>query len=219
MKSYVVSPSELARHFGVTTRMVSHYVEKGMPKVRKGRFDLNVCWRWRFDEKQKEIDERTANLDKDKQDARLKRVQADLKERELAELDSRLVDVDTISVWVDRIFAGVRAGFLSLPTKLAPQVIACTSVNEAKVILEREIHQAMRDVSRTEIKLDDLEAAASGDASPVPEAGAAAKPEPGRVGRPKGVSVNGGFVRARKVPHRKGRVPKRNDGRGDGPGK
>src|SRR5574343_1604809 len=40
------STRQLADHVGVTTMQIGRYVEAGMPKLGRGKFDAHVCCRW-----------------------------------------------------------------------------------------------------------------------------------------------------------------------------
>ena len=86
-----------------------------------------------------------ANVSKER--ARLLKVQAELRELELAEKRGDLIPMDLVAGAWERLAGDCRSKFLVLPSRLAPQIVACNSIAEVKETLERAIHECLSELA------------------------------------------------------------------------
>ena len=70
-----------------------------------------------------------------------------LREVEYDEKLGTLVDVQAVVEEVAAVFATVRNLFLGLPAKLAPRVICCETAAAARLLIQAEVEQILRELS------------------------------------------------------------------------
>lgn len=115
---------------------------------------------------------------------RLTRAQADKTELEVRHLRGELIRAeDVISIWADAV-ASVRANLISLPTKLATQAIAATSLKDVEDFARGEIYAALDELAHGDIGRRDRTAAEGAEV-----VHATAAPARKRVGRPRKAAV------------------------------
>jgi len=208
----IVSTRRLVKSFDVSRTQIERLQEVGMPKVDTGKWDLEVCWRWRYDRLKSQQDSQKpddADIDKDTEDALLKRRMRELKEIELAKLRGEILESKPVLAIIERAVSAFKTRMLSIPTKSAGRLVGL-EVNEARGVLESDIHTALTELSRIG---DDLEALQASMGEILLHGNASSEADAQSVGRQKQVSVSRGKRRARKVGNRKGRVSTRDHGR------
>lgn len=83
--------------------------------------------------------------------SRLERIKADRAEFELKEKkDEYLPIVDAMTVW-GKIIEAFRGKILAIPKRTALIIVGCKSVAEAEDILERVIHEALKELSNPDL--------------------------------------------------------------------
>ena len=92
--------------------------------------------------------------DPDDHYVRLAKARADHEEEKaaLARMDrlqreGALVDANEVEEHFIEIAARVKAKFLAIPVKLAPQLVAITDIGEAEALLKNAIHEALREMA------------------------------------------------------------------------
>lgn len=174
-KRYVVPLAVLMAIFGVTKAMISEYGKAGMPNDGRNRYDLVACVRWWLARKQAEIDRQLEGLDWKDQEVRLKRAKADRQEMDNAVARGELLKSTDVTEQYGRLVAAYRARTLALGANLAPRVLSCKSITEAKEMIDKETWAALNELSRdAEIHRDST-----------PDHGSAAKTDRKPVGRRK----------------------------------
>lgn len=83
--------------------------------------------------------------------ARLASAQADGQEMRNAAARRELLPREDVHMAVAGAFARVRAKLLGLPSKVAPLTIGMKTPAAAKAVLEKHIHEALRELATTEI--------------------------------------------------------------------
>ena len=172
-----LSKTDLAEARGVSLNTVYGWIRQGVPKNKNGTFDLRDVSEWLA----KRGSSKVGSLEKER--ARLAREQADKLEMENAQTRSELVHVDDAAAAVECVVVAIRAKALSLGSKLAPQVVVCSNVNEVKAIIDAGADSFLREIS--EINPAGARGAGQGDPGEAPAGPAAAKAVRQRVGRPK----------------------------------
>jgi hypothetical protein len=133
--------------------------------------------------------------------ARLAKEQADKLEMENAQTRGELVHVDDAASAVECVVVAIRAKALSLGSKLAPQVVACSNVNEVKAIIDAGADDFLREIA--EIDSGRVCGAGKGHPGEAPAGSAAAEAVRQRVGRPAPRPVARKQRRTRRVDDRK----------------
>lgn len=154
----IVNKAELAEILGVSLNIVDSMLRHGMPCKSRGNIgkgtgyeiDVGEVMKWQVDQAVKEVAEHfdAVNLD----EARRRKVAA---EAALAELDLALKRGDAVSLQVvAKRWAGMVTAFkyrcLAIPAKLAPVLVAETDLVAVRGMLEREIHEALDELTEHE---------------------------------------------------------------------
>ena len=144
---------QIAHLLKLTPRMVNlHVREHGMPRVGRGEYDLVQCVHWYIEFKDRLIKEARRGDESEQQArARLVKATADLRELELAHAREKLIDVSTVSLMWERLVVAFKTRMLAIPTKLPQQLIACKDIGQIKDALEREICEALSELSTAQI--------------------------------------------------------------------
>ena len=74
-----------------------------------------------------------------------------------------LLPRDEITAAVQAAFSRVQARLLAIPTKAAPQVVLLKTIAEVKALLTALIHEALQELSETEVVADEGAAAGEDD--------------------------------------------------------
>jgi len=137
--------------FSVTRQTISNWVDQGMPKVKENQFDLVACFQWKIRNLEERWENAKEHLNVEREDARLKRTMADLKELELAKQRGLLIPVELVRAEWDRIGSGMKTQFLALPTRLAARLPAPADIKvKVKEISESEIKHILNELSSSD---------------------------------------------------------------------
>jgi phage terminase Nu1 subunit (DNA packaging protein) len=135
--------------------MVNRHVrENGMPIVSRGQYDMVACVQWYVEFLRAEI-VRARRGDETEQQARARLIKAtaNLRELELEREEGRLLPIDHIKVQWERIVVVFKNKILSLPSKLPQKLIGLTELGEIKNLIEREVYEALSELSTLDIPL------------------------------------------------------------------
>lgn len=151
----IVNKAELAEIIGISLKGVDEMIRRGMPLVSRGgegrgasfQIDVSDVMKWQVSQATKDVSDKLEAINID--EARLRKVAA---EAALAELDLALKRGDAVSLTaVAKMWAGMVTAFkyrcLSIPAKLAPVLVAETDLVVARGMLEREIHEALDELT------------------------------------------------------------------------
>lgn len=169
----IVNKSELAEILGLSLPGVDAMIREGMPINSRGSagrgagFEIDVAKviKWQIEQATKELSEafEAVNLD----EARRRKVAA---EAAMAELDLALKRGDAVSLAVvAKRWEGMVTAFkyrcLAIPAKLAPALVAETDLVIARGMLEREIHEALDELTdyEPEAEIRDIAGGSRGD--------------------------------------------------------
>lgn len=196
---------QIAHILKLTPRMVNlHVKDHGMPRVSRGEYDLVQCVHWFLDYKDRLIKEARRGDETEQQSrARLVKATADLRELELAEARKHLIPVSTVSFLWERIVMSFKTRLLAIPTKLPQRLIACTEINQIKDALEREIFEALDELSTSEVNIGKPLACDEARPADGSIADTSTKADGERVGRSAPGAQQGGKRRAGPVEDRK----------------
>ncbi len=145
MKAFPLSAAELREAFGgISRQTLSEYVKAGMPKLKRGRYDLQECWKWRWEHFKPEEGGGTLSDER----KRLVITQRQLKELQLKRENAAVVEVAAVFSLIDRLVGATKEKLLGLPTRIAVQVLACAGPTQARDLLDLEIRQVLTELSR-----------------------------------------------------------------------
>lgn len=125
----------------------------------------------------------------------LARANRQIKELNLARMRGEMIETEGAKKHVEKIIGAFKAKILALPKRLAPLLISRSQINEIQALLEKEIHEALRELSTRDGLFG---SGGNADGGPAPG------PNRKRVGRPKKNVKLGGERGAGKVENGEG---------------
>jgi phage terminase Nu1 subunit (DNA packaging protein) len=157
MNVHDLTQKQIAELFAVTPRSIRDWHAEGFPRLETGNYDGAACVAWFASRDGEFADQRQ----------RLAAAQAEKAEAENAIRRGELLQASDVgSAWSEMI-AAARAKFLSMPTKLGPQIANVGDVGRIAEIIRAEVHEALAELA--EYKPDpaqsgeDVDAASAAD--------------------------------------------------------
>ena len=149
---------DLARMFGKTTRTIYRWVDRGMPVMRDGRFELSAVEAWRKRKKgagskvlaagESQAQAHQEGEDKDWWDKEGKRWQAQLRELDYRKRRGELIERKRVEdEFVSRVHQ-VKAALLALERALPPDLVACRTEREMSEIIRRRVRGMLEGFAR-----------------------------------------------------------------------
>jgi len=135
----------VAKRLRVTKRTIYNLEKLGMPKQGPGKYDLAACERWYADYSGR------AGMPPELaiQRGRWLKAKADREELSLARERGQSVDMDDVlKVWAHRIQT-CRSKLLGIPSRVAPEVVACSDIREVHRILQARICETLDELAET----------------------------------------------------------------------
>ena len=154
----LISLSTLSECLGVTKEHVTRLANKGViPKSINGEYDLVPSVRGYVESLRSRTDPASISLTQEK--ALLAKRQRERIELELAQTRGGLISVKLVKEEWEKLISASRARLLVIPTKLAPLIFTLKSIPEVKEVIQDAIHEALRELARTEVVEGDMEPA------------------------------------------------------------
>lgn len=198
-----MNKAQLATVFGVSTETISAWCRKGCPFKTRGRhghsytFHLTDVVAWRVEDLHNQSQaERKSGTPSDAF-KRKAEAEAELKEMELAKARGDLLHRDMVSQVFTSGILSCRSRLLSIPTKTAPLLISCKTIQQIQQVLQKVIDDALTELADVKLSEEPL----SGHDGAV---GTTAARDRKRVGRSKATPQSRKQRRARPVEHRSG---------------
>ena len=154
MPSYPASA--IAKLFDLTERRIQQLAqEKVIPKSIKGKYELVPCVKGYINYlRERSIGKELASSDASTARIRLLTLQANKLEIENDILNKQFLSAEDVKKTWFSLISRCRASFLSLPSKLANQVIGLKEAGEAEEILKLSVYEALAELSTEEIVAD-----------------------------------------------------------------
>jgi phage terminase Nu1 subunit (DNA packaging protein) len=139
--------------FELTESRIHQLVKLGMPKQARSKFDLMQCIRWYIRYLQKKVEQKAIDGgDGNPQGANDQRIRgmkadADLKEMDLALRKGQLVKIEDVrAVWAE-ITLMAKARILSVPPRLAGEVMGQNSRVMIQALMEKALKDALNQLA------------------------------------------------------------------------
>ena len=143
-ESFIVNASRLQKCFDVSRQTLMEYRKAGMPRLARGKYDLEACWQWRWAHFAPE--ERRGSLSDERK--QLVITQRRLKELQLKRAGGEVVEVKEVIQLIDRLVGSSQAKLLGLPTRVAVEILTCKNPREARDLLDKELRRILSDMSK-----------------------------------------------------------------------
>ncbi len=150
----LVDVGRVARGLNLDERRVQQLVKEGMPREGRGRYDAMKCMLWYIRYLQAVLErtviptDRAAATEERVQRLRKIRVDAELKEMEVARLRSTLVAACDVERETRRLASAVQARMLAVSARLAPEMVGETSRLMAQAKIEKALREALAQLAR-----------------------------------------------------------------------
>lgn len=147
-KSYIVTTQQISEIFGMTPRNIQLLTQKGVfVKVAHGKYDLRRSIKKYVESLVEKAGPEEGEIDNQKETGLWTRAR-----REKAELEVKIIKGDLHrSVDVERIMNDMLGAFrgrlLSLPSKIAPQLLGMTEIPVIKETLKEAVHETMTELA------------------------------------------------------------------------
>lgn len=153
MAGIEISKADLAQYVGVSLTTITNWVRQGCPYVTKGAkgrawtFNSAEVMTWREEKIAQNAVGDTASLDIEEARRRKLAAEAAMVELDLAKRRGEVIEIEEVAGVVGDDYANVRAKLLSLPTKLAPQLIGIDDPAECQALIERGVAEALEELT------------------------------------------------------------------------
>lgn len=147
----LVSKSELANIFGVTTVTIDDWLRIDCPYVKQGgkgkawQFDTRDVFAWRLAhaEKSKKTEDMTYN------DLVNKKLACEIEKLQIqnSKLKNNLLDADIATDNFIKVILGIKKNMMSLPARSALRLEGCTTRTEIKFALEDELNLLLNNIA------------------------------------------------------------------------
>jgi len=144
----------VAKDLNLTPRRVQQLRSEGLPSLGRGQYELGPCMAWYIRYLQGLLEKRGPNVNADTPDliaerTRLAKEQGDKLAIENSIKRGELVYVsDVIQTWSEHI-AGAKAKLLSLPSKIAPQLVNQPNANVIAARIRAEVDTALIELAES----------------------------------------------------------------------
>jgi len=192
-----LTKEKTAQFFGVDPRTVERWRRDGCHSKQSGKrtvFNSAEVAEWLKNRERSKTLEEIGDVDVAEAERRKIIAEAGLAEIKKAQAEGSLVSISAFEVAQAAMIGAARAKLLSLPGKLAPLVILCREVPEAKDLIEEKVHEALSELASENVipRFGTEPAQSAGDGQEDAEAlGAASRSEHQRVGRRKSTAKPG----------------------------
>jgi phage terminase Nu1 subunit (DNA packaging protein) len=154
----IVGTSTLAKILDVTDRRVRQLVDEGIiNKVKNGSYELIPTLKkyllYIKTKSDNQIDNSHSEKDYQIEKTMHERAKRKIAELDLAQMQGKLHDATDIEREMTKMLAAFRAKILSIPSKIAPQLIAQSEISIIESILETEVYNALSELSEYDPEL------------------------------------------------------------------
>ncbi|MGA3295263.1 MAG: hypothetical protein ABSE45_14945 [Candidatus Acidiferrales bacterium] len=148
-KPAIVNAEKLAAFFNLTKQRVHQLVAEGLPRELRGKYDREKCAQWYIRYLQAAIEKKAIPLEpgafatEQQEKVRNMRAAADLKEIDLAQRRGQLVAIDDVEREMTDLVLTTKARIMSVPARLAPELLGETSRVMAQAKIEKALKEAL----------------------------------------------------------------------------
>lgn len=152
-KPAIVNAEKLAVFVNLTKQRVHQLVAEGLPRKLRGKYDLDECARWYIRYLQAAIEKKAIPMDGNElvseqtQRIRKMRLDADLKEIDLARARGQLVSIEDAEKEMTDLVLTTKARIMSVPARLAPDLLGETSRVMAQAKIEKALKESLANLA------------------------------------------------------------------------
>lgn len=144
---YIVSNKEISAILGLKERRIRQLAEEGaLVRVSHGRYDLKASIQ-SYIEFTKTKEQSDSEIDKSEEEALWTRARREKTELEVKIIKGELHRSEDVERIMNQMLGAYRAKLLSIPSKLAPQLVGKSDVSDIKEKLKGVIYEAMKELA------------------------------------------------------------------------
>jgi phage terminase Nu1 subunit (DNA packaging protein) len=142
----LVDVGKVAKFLNLDERRIQQLVQEGMPREKRGQYDLTRCTHWYVRYLQSAL-EKTGqrsdgtNLSERDERVRLLSAEADLKEIQLAKERGQLVTIVDVEKEMSELVLTTKARVLAVPPRVAPELVG----ENSRVMIQARIEKSLKD--------------------------------------------------------------------------
>jgi len=143
----ILNAERLAVFFNLTKQRVHQLVAEGMPRELRGKYDLDKCAQWYIRYLQSVIEKKAIPMDdgeyasEHKEKIRKMRLEADLKEIDLAQRRGQLIAIGDVDKEMSELVLTTKARLMSVPARLAPELVG----ENSRVMIQAKLDKSLRE--------------------------------------------------------------------------
>lgn len=143
----ILNAEGLAEFLKLTKQRVHQLVQEGLPRELRGKYDLDRAARWYIRYLQAAIEKKAIPLEgqelvsEQRERVRKMKLDADLKEIQLARERSQLVAIDDVEKEMADLVLTTKARIMAVAPRLAPELLGETS----RVMVQARIEKALKE--------------------------------------------------------------------------
>jgi phage terminase Nu1 subunit (DNA packaging protein) len=135
----------IAERLKLTPRRIQQLVGEGLPRVTRGKYDVDQVLDWYIAKLEKQLagetDENGATARRYNEELRLISARADEQELELAQKRAELVSIADVEKEMPDLVATTKARILTVPARLAPDLLG----EESRVMVQAKLEKALKE--------------------------------------------------------------------------
>lgn len=149
----------IAEALNLGERRVQQLAKEGLPRVKRGEYDLSACFRWYVRYLQRKLVERALPEDGDGDGGgpatssaatrhKLLSIESELKQIELAEKREQLISIEKVEKDFAALVQEIKTRILALPPRLAAEILGERDLAVAQQKIDRSLKGALESLSQ-----------------------------------------------------------------------
>lgn len=138
-----ITQTELAKRLDVTTRWVRELKE--MPRGPKG-YPWPECLHWYIEHQATRLASQEETTDVAALEMRKLEAEVRMAELKLAQAEGRLLSIEDLETELSAPLYRIRVRLLNLPTRGAPLLVGCETLQQARACLEELVHEILEEL-------------------------------------------------------------------------
>lgn len=145
----LVNQKELSNVLGITSRRVRQLREEGFFSFAEGgkKYSLEKCVQEYIEYKVRTETKSGTSIDVEREKAEHEQIKKNISKLKLRKLKKELHEAADVELFLGEMLINFRNRLLSIPSKLAVQVVGETDVNKVIELLQKEMYETLDELS------------------------------------------------------------------------
>ncbi|MBY6931043.1 hypothetical protein [Clostridium botulinum] len=144
-----VNQKELANILGITSRRVRQLREEGFFSFAENgkKYSLEKCVQEYIEYKVKAETNTGTSIDREKEQAEHEQIKKNISKLKLRKLKKELHEASDVELFLSEMLINFRNRLLSIPSKIAVQILGEEDINRIIEILQKEMYETLEELS------------------------------------------------------------------------